>query len=279
MASGGRMENTQRAQPGCASPKRILRVLVAESAGNRSLQGMIRRSRGIRHAATEQECMDLAYAAAVDVMLIDLDDAIFLDPEFIGRVRFVSRSAFPILGVASRRPPECGAWFRSGLADLLVREGLTPALLDRTLRHWIKHYRMRRRLHRADRLALQWWKNLVDALDEVRGRLLRHLDSLGAFLSLLDGADGEIPEMRARYLDQARKQMAEMGQITADLEQAARTIRSKGIERSMEENLAGKRVMLPEGWLHSPPDREEAEHRIDPPRTRSSKEGPHGQPF
>lgn len=211
--------------------KRTLHVLVAESERAAALRGLIPPQRRIRHAATEQECLDLACAGAGDVMVINLDDTAFRDPELPSRIRFLARNAFPVLGVGTRGRVDAGAWIRGGLAEVLYRDELDATRLDRVLCHWAQHRRMQRRVHAADRRALQWWHDLVAALDEVRGRLEQSSDALEAFLTLLEHRDSDSPARRQQHLLQARKQLAEFNQIVADLDIAARTIQLKGLER------------------------------------------------
>jgi len=193
--------------------------------------------------------MDLAYGAAADVMLLVIDEGEFGDPELPSRLRFVSRNAFPILGIAPRNLPTRREWLRGGLHAILAREDLHPNELDRTLRHWVRYRRMQRRLYAADRRALQWWKDLIEALDEVRGRLERGTDSIDAFVGLLDGP-AELPAARRRrYLDQVRSHLAEMSQIATDLDVAARTIQLKGLERSERNARTHRPALSPEDWL------------------------------
>ncbi|MCK4412223.1 MAG: hypothetical protein KAY32_01635 [Candidatus Eisenbacteria sp.] len=253
--------------------KRMLNILVAEPAGSQAIRKQIYHRRRIRLAASEQECMDLAYAGSADVMVIDLEASAFSDPDFITRVRFVSRNAFPIIGISSREKAEGEKWTRSGLSELLFWESLTPYRLDRVMRHWVRFRRMQRRLFDADRRALQWWKNLVDALDEVRHRMERCGDSLDAFLGLLDGGEGEVPELRGKHIAGARQQLAELNHIAADLDVAARTIQLRGLERSQREAQCRRPVIKPEAWLEAGEEEEVGERSIDqPPFVRGSED-------
>lgn len=211
--------------------RRSLHVLVAESERNEALRRLVVPERRIRHAANEQECLDLATAGAADVMLINLDDVAFDDPELPSRVRFLSRNAFPVLGVGTRGRVDAEAWIRGGLQDVLFWEEINPHRLDRCLIHWVSHRRLRRRVRAADRRALQWWSDLVAALDEVRGRLEQCSDALDAFLVRLEGSDADLAAQRQQSVLQARKQLAELNQIASDLDIAARTIQLKGYER------------------------------------------------
>jgi hypothetical protein len=253
--------------------KRCLQVLVAESEQSRSLRDMVSRRRRVRHAATEQECLDLGYAGAGDVMLVDIDEPRFSDPDFISRVRFVSRSAFPILGVTSRSNGEVERWFRCGLADVLQREALTPYLLDLKLRHWVKHQRLQLRLFDANRRALKWWKDLVSALDEVRVRLEKTSDALDAYLGLIEAGEGEDPGFRRSTVAQARKQTAGISQLATELDVAARTIQLEGIERSRAQKGRSERPIFTEESLAESAQDEESRNQLDPPASR----GPHPQ--
>jgi len=246
-------------------PKRVLQVLVAEPVDSHGLRDMVPSHRRIRHAATAQECLDLAYAGSADVMLIDLDAADFVDPSFVARVHSASRHAFPIIGVVSRDPEQPDRWFRHGLSDLLPWEGLTPYRLDRAMRHWVKFQRTQHRLFDAERRALQWWKDLVEALDEVRRRVECGCDSLEAFLSLLEGEDGQSREQRQQVIWQARKQVAELNQINADLDFAARVIQLKGLQRSRRQALTRPPAVRPEAWFDHAEPEEDADRSIDRP--------------
>jgi hypothetical protein len=211
--------------------KRTLHVLVAESERTQALRRLVVPERRIRHAASEPECLDIAAAGAADVMLVNLDDRGFSDPGLPSRVRFLSRNAFPVLGVGTRGKVDQDAWIRGGLHEILYWEELDAARLDRCLCHWVKHRHLHRRVRAADRRALQWWTDLVAALDEVRARLEQSSDALDAFLGRLDGPEAQIPDRRQQHLLQARKQLAELNQIAADLDIAARTILLKGLAR------------------------------------------------
>jgi hypothetical protein len=253
--------------------KRCLQVLVAESEQARFLRDMISPRRRVRHAATEQECLDLGYAGAGDVMLVDIDDPRFSDPDFVSRVRFVSRSAFPILGVTGRPNGEIERWVKCGLAEVLQRETLTPYLLDLKLRHWVKHNRLQLRLYDANRRALKWWKDLVSALDEVRGRLEKTSDGLEAYLSLLESGDGEEASFRRSTVSQARKQVAAISQLATELDVAARTIQLEGIERSRTQKGRTDRPIFTEDSLAESAQGDENRNQLDPPTARS----PHHQ--
>ncbi len=255
---------------GEASLKRILNILIAEPESSQRLRKLILQGRRIRYAGSEQECLDLAYAGSADILLLDLDDARIADPDFVSRVRFVSRHAFPILGVSARREAHAERWFRNGLSDLLTWDGLTPYRLDRSIRHWVRFHRMQRRLFDADRRALQWWKDLVQALDEVRQRLERSCDALDAFLNLLEGSDGEVPALREQRLLLARKQVAELNQVSADLDFAARVIQLKGFERSRKETHVHRPAVKPDEWLADGEEGEPGERSIDPGHGRDS---------
>jgi hypothetical protein len=255
--------------------KRTLNILVAEPAASQAVRKLIFHRRRIRFAANEQEVTDLAYAGAADVMVVNLDEPAFADPDFITRVRFVSRNAFPIIGLASREQAQDEKWTRSGLSELLFWESVTPYRLDRAVRHWVRFRRMQRRLLDADQRALQWWKNLVDALDEVRHRVERGGDSLEAFLGLLDGHDGEVRELRDKHLAAARQQVAELNHIAADLDVAARTIQLRGLERSQREAQCRRPVIKPEAWLEAGVEEENGERSIDsPPFVRGTEDQP-----
>lgn len=256
--------------PRGASRRPRLRVLIAEPEDRRALRRLARPPWHLRIAATQQESADLAYANAADVMIVDLDAPEFDSPEFIGRVRFVARNAFPILGITRHPSRRREAWFQQGLSDLLGRDGLSAALLDHKMRHWVRHHRMRARLHRADHQALEWWRSLADGLAEIRTQLIERLDGAEAHLALLAGRDGESAERRAELLGRADVQLAEIRQMADQLSRAAGRIRSKGVARSRRDNLAGKRVLLPEGWLRHATRREESERWVDPPRARST---------
>ena len=255
--------------------KRCLQILVAESEHSQSLRGMITPRRRVRHVATEQECLDLGYAGAGDVMLVDIDDPRFSDPDFVSRVRFVSRSAFPILGVTSHPDRDAERWMKCGLAEVLPRESLTPYLLDRKLRHWVKHQRLQLRLYDANRRALKWWKDLVSALDEVRVRLEKNSDALEAYLRLLEAGEGEDPSFRRATVGQARKQIEEVSQLATELDVAARTIQLEGIERSREQKGRADRPIFTADSLAELAQDEELHRQLDPPATRSSHPHPH----
>ncbi len=229
---------------------------------------MISARRRVRHAATEQECLDLGYAGAADVMLVDIDDARFSDPDFVSRVRFVSRSAFPILGVTDRSNTEVERWVKCGLAEVLQRQGLTPYLLDLKLRHWVKHNRQQLRLYDANRRALKWWKDLVSALDEVRGRLEKTSDALDAYLCLLDSGDGEEPGFRRSTVIQARQQIAALSRLATELDVAARTIQLEGIERSRSRKNRSDRPIFTADSLAESAQIDEIRNRLDPPAAR-----------
>jgi hypothetical protein len=252
-------------------PRRVLQVLVAEPAGRHALRDLVPTHRRIRPAATEQECLDLAYAGSADVMLVDLEAPEFADPGIAARVHTISRHAFPILGVASLRLAHPERWLSQGLSDVLVREGLTPVRLDRALRHWVKYQRTQRRLFDAERRALQWWKDLVDALDEVRRRTEHGCDALEAFLGLLEGCEGETRERRQQVIWQARRQVAELNQINADLDFAARVIQLKGLQRSRQQSPAQPPAVRPEAWFDQTELEEDAERSIDRPPVRGEE--------
>jgi hypothetical protein len=253
--------------------KRTLHVLVAESERAAALRGLVAPHRRIRHAATEQECLDLACAGAGDVMIINLDDTVFRDPELPSRIRFLARNAFPVLGVGTRGRVDSEAWIRGGLAEVLYRDELDEARLDRALCHWARHRRMQRRLHAADRRALQWWQDLVAALDEVRGRLERSSDALDAFLTLLDDGGASAAAQRQPHVLQARKQLAELNQIAADLDIAARTIQLKGLERRQRRAQRVEPDAQP--WLGKPWDQEDERK----PGAPADGEPEHGRRF
>lgn len=252
--------------------KRPLQVLVAESQESRFLRDSIPSRRRIRHAATEQECLDLAYAGAGDVMLLDIEDPVFSGPDFVSRVRFVSRNSFPVLGVASHKVDEPDKWLRAGLAEILFRETLTPFLLDRALRHWVKHQRMQARLYDANRRALRWWKELVLALDEVRLRMEKGTDSLEAYLTLLETGEGEDRSFRRRAIGNARKQVAEIGQLAQELDVAARTIELEGIEKSKSQPRKSRGTLFTAESLIESALEEERNRSLDPPASRDPKE-------
>jgi len=242
-----------------------MHLLVAESPRSRFLRERILPRRRIRFAGTAQECLDLAYAGSADAMVVDLDEKAFADPDFVRRVHFLSRGAFPILGVASHDQPGAKGWSRRGLAELLTREDLTPEKLDRALRHWVRYRALQRRVFDADRRALTWWKNLVDALDEVRHRLDQGSDSLNAYLGLLEGGEGAVEELRRKHLAAARQQVIEFERIAADLDVAARTIQLRGLERSEREARCRKPAIRPDEWL-APQEEDEVNMRsIDRP--------------
>jgi hypothetical protein len=235
--------------------KRTLHVIVAESERSHALRQLIAPQRRIRHAASEQECLDLAYARAADVMVINLDDGAFGDPEFPNRIRTLARGAFPILGVGTRGRIDTCAWLRGGLTDVLFWEELGAERLDRCLCHWVQHRRMRKRVHAAGRRALRWWQDLVSALDEVRCRLEQSSDALEAQLTLLEESDCPASDQQQLVL-QARKQLAELNQVATDLDVAARTIQLKGLERRRRQ--AQRDPAHSEPWLAQPWDAEDA---------------------
>jgi hypothetical protein len=246
------------------------RVLIAEPLDRQALRRLVRPPWRLRLAATQQECADLAYAQAADVMIVDLDYPEFDSPEFIGRVRFVARNAFPILGISRRPSRRREAWFDQGLSDLLGRGGLSAVLLNHKMRHWVRHFRMRTRLQRADSRALEWWCSLADGLAELRTHLIEGLDGAEAYLGLLAGGEGALAERRTDLLTQADAQLAEIRRTAEQLSSAASLIRRKGIARSRRDALAGKRVLLPEGWLQHASRRPESEHWVDLPGAPSS---------
>jgi hypothetical protein len=253
--------------------KRFLQVLVAEPESSRRIRDLIPARRKIRYAATEQECLDLAYAGAGDVMVVDLEGPNFADPEFISRVRFVSRSSFPILGIVSTQVSEPEKWLQCGLAQLLYRETLKPFVLDRCLRHWVKHQRLQMRLFDANRRALGWWKDLVNALDEVRYRMEKNADSLEAYLTLLETGESEIPSLRRRTVANARKQVAEINHLAQELDVAARTIQLEGIEKSKQQPRRGRGTLFSAESLIETALKEERNRSIDPPApSRDSEE-------
>jgi len=245
--------------------KNLLHVLVAESPRQRFLRERILPRRRIRLAGSAQECIDLAHAGSADVMVVDLDNREFSDPDFIRRVRFASRGAFPILGVAARDRVAGERWSRRGLSDLLVREDLTAERLDRALRHWVRYRRLQRRVFDADRRALAWWKNLVDALDEVRRRLEQGSDALNAYLGLLEGGEGGVEDLRRRHVAAARRQVNGLERIAADLDVAARTIQLRGLERSEREARCRRPAVRPEEWLADADEDEAGVRSIDRP--------------
>ena len=252
--------------------RKLLHILVAEPPDTQSIRRQILSRRRVRLAGSEQECLDLAYAGSADAMIVDLDEKTFADPDFIRRLQCASRNAFPILGVVSRARAAGERWSRNGLAELLIREDLTPERLDRVLRHWIRYRRMQRRLCEAERRALGWWKNLVDALDEVRHRLEGCSDSMDAFLGLLEDGDGDVPELRRKNVACARQQIAELSQIIADLDVAARTIQLRGLERSEREARCRRPGIRPEAWLSEEEADGAGERSIDgPPHVRDSE--------
>lgn len=252
--------------------KRMLQVLVAESEESRFLRERVPRRRRIRHVATEQECLDLAHAGAGDVMLVDIEDRAFCDPDFVSRVRFVSRSAFPILGVASHELKKPERWMRCGMSDLIYRENATPFNIDRALRHWVKYQRLQLRVYDANRRALRWWKDLVTALDEVRLRMEKGVDSLEAYLTLLEAGEGDVPSLRHRTVDNARKQVAELSQLAQDLDVAARTIQVEGIEKSKEQPRRARGGLFTAESLIESALEEERSRSIDPPVSRYPEE-------
>lgn len=168
-------------------------------------------------------------------MLVDLDGELGYDSDFVTRLRFISRSSFPIIGVASANFKDKDIWLRSGLAEILPKESLTPFVLDRHIRHWVKHQRLLIRLHDANRRALHWWSDLVSALDQIRHRMEKSSDSLNAYLTLLESSEGEVPSMRRQTVDLARKQLVEINQLSQEMDVAARTIQLQGIEKSKEQ--------------------------------------------
>ncbi len=252
--------------------KRILQVLIAEPDGSTFLRDMIKKRRRIRYAANEQECLDLGYAGAGDVLLIDLEGEMGTDPDFATRLRFISRSSFPIIGLAPANFATTDQWLRSGVAEVLFKDNLTPFILDRTIRHWVKHQRLQMRLHDANRRALHWWGDLVSALDQMRQRLEKNSDSLNAYLSLLEAGDGDIPSLRKQTVENARKQLAEINQLSRDMDVADRTIQLEGIEKSKEvPSQAGKKVFTTESFAESAMEAGRS-RSIDPPSSRDSEE-------
>lgn len=253
--------------------KRCMQVIVAEPEGSRFLRDRIHGRRRIRHAATEQECIDLGYAGAGDVMVIDLDGLRVSDPEIIERIRFVARNSFPILGVASRGFSKPDAWLRSGLGAILPKDNLTPFVLDRTLRHWVKHHRLKVRLFDANRRALRWWDDLVSALDEMRLRMEKSSDALEAYLTLLEAGEGEIPSLRRTTLTNAHKQVAEINQLADELDVAARTIQLEGIEKSHAQGKRrGERNPFSMEALMDAAVEEERSRLFDPPAASADRE-------
>lgn len=265
----------RRLSPTAKEPilKRCLQVIVAEPEESRFLRDRISCRRRIRHTATEQECIDLGYAGAGDVMLIDLDALGFADPEIIGRIRFVSRNTFPILGIASRGLRHPDNWLRAGLATILPKDSLTPFALDRTLRHWVKHHRLKVRLFDANRRALRWWDDLVTALDEMRLRMEKSSDSLEAYLTLLDAGEGDIPSLRRSTIANARKQVAEIHHLAEELDVAARTIQLEGIEKSHAQRKKpdGRSPFSMEALMDAAVE-EERGRLFDPPAASTDRE-------
>jgi len=254
--------------------KQPLHILIAERTREAGIREMLPPRRRVHLATNEQECLDLAFAGSADAMIVDLDQREFGQPEFLRRVRFVSRDAFPILGIFHRSHGRADRWAGCGLADTIAREDLDAARLDRVVRHWVRYRRMRRRLCDADRRALAWWKNLVDALDEVRRRLESGADSLDAYLGLLESADADLADLRRKHVTGARQQVAELNRISADLDIAARTIQLRGYERSTREARCRKPAIRPEDWLATEPEDALAEHTVDrPPHERDSEWG------
>ncbi len=241
--------------------KRRFQILLAEPGERGRLRRLIRGRRLVRHARNQQECLDYAFAASADVVLLDGDSEPFGSPQFVSRLRFVSRNAFPILVARSNPSENSKDWLEAGAAELIDPSCLDALLLDRLLRHWAKHYRLRRRLFDADRRANQWWHDLVEALDEVRQRIEREHDSIEAFVNLLDQG-GSPTEERERYLDQIRKHLASLLGLTSELETASKTIRRKGARRALAAAAEGKRT--PPLWS-PPPPAEEGDRSIDHP--------------
>lgn len=258
-------------QQGGNAVKRCLHVVVAESEDSRFIRGLVPRRRRIRHVAGEQECLDVAYAGVGDIMLLDIEDRAFAEPEFVSRVRFVSRSAFPILGIASSSMAEPERWLRAGMAEILYRETLTPFLLDRAVRHWVKHHRLKYRLFEANRRALTWWKDLVSVLDEVRLRLEKSGDSMEAYLSLLDTAEQQHPSLRRKTIRNARQQLTELDQLGQELDVAARTIQLEGIERSKDQPRSAQKTLFSAESLVESAVEEERSRSLDPPSSRGSE--------
>jgi len=252
--------------------KRCLQVVVAESEDSRFIRGLIPRRRRIRHVATEQECLDLAYTGAGDVMLLDMEDPSFSEPEFVSRIRFVSRSSFPILGIGSGQLIESERWLRAGMAEILYRDMLTPFLLDRALRHWVKHHRLKHRLFEANRRALTWWKDLVAVLDEVRLRMEKSGDSMDAFLTLLDAEENQHPALRHKTIRNARQQLVELSHLAQELDVAARTIQLEGIERSKDQPRRAQRTLFSAESLVESAAQEERSRSLDPPTSRGPEE-------
>ncbi len=217
--------------------------------------------------------MDLGYAGAGDVMLIDLRDPIYADPDFISRMRFVSRSAFPILGVVSQDQGDLNRFLRAGISEVLIRETLTPYLLDRAVRHWVKFQRLQIRLFEANRRALQWWKDLVSALDEIRHRMEKGTDSLEAYLTLLETGEGEVPSLRRRIVGNARKQVAEISELAQELDVAARTIQLEGIEKTKQQPRRTRGALFTAESLVEAALDEERNRSIDPSPTRDTHGG------
>jgi hypothetical protein len=148
-------------------------------------------------------------------------------------------------------------------------------LLDRKLRHWVKHQRLQLRLYDSNRRALKWWKDLVSALDEVRVRLEKNSDALEAYLRLIEAGEGEDPSFRRATVGQARKQIDEIGQLATELDVAARTIQLEGIERSREQKGRADRPIFTADSLAELTQDEELRRQLDPPATRSPHTHPH----
>ena len=251
--------------------KRCLQVIVAESEDSRFIRSLVPRRRRIRHVAGEQECLDLAYAGGGDIMLLDMVDPAFAEPEFVSRLRFVSRSAFPIVGIAPSAVAEPDRWLRAGMAEILYRDMLTPFLLDRAVRHWVKHHRLKHRLFEANRRALTWWKDLVSVLDEVRLRLEKGGDSLDAYLTLLDAKEEQHPSLRRKTIEHARQQLSELDQLAQELDVAARTIQLEGIERSKDQPRSAQKTLFSAESLVESAVEEERSRSLDPPSSRGSE--------
>ena len=252
--------------------KRILQVLIAEPESSKFLRGMIKKRRRIRYAANEQECLDLGYAGAGDVMLMDLEGEMGCDPDFATRLRFISRSSFPIIGVASPNFKDTDSWLRAGLAEVIYKDRLTPFSLDRTIRHWVRHQRLQIRLSDANRRALHWWGDLVSALDQMRQRMEKTSSSLNAYLSLLEAAEGEIPSLRQQTVANARKQLAEIDQLGQDMDVAARTIQLEGIEKSKDQPTQGRRKVFTTESFVTSALKEEQRWSIDRSKSPDSEE-------
>jgi hypothetical protein len=252
--------------------KRMLQVLIAEPETSRFLRDKIRKRRRIRFAATEQECLDLGYAGAGDIMLVDLDGPFGCDSDFVTRLRFISRSTFPIIGIASAEFKDNDKWLRSGLAEILPKENLTPFTLDRHIRHWVKHQRLQMRLQDANRRALHWWSDLVAALDQIRQRMEKNGDALNAYLTLLESNEGEVHSMRRQTVALARKQLVEISQLGRDMDVAARTIQLEGLEKSKDQpRQARGKMFTPESVVDAAIE-EERSWSIDPGVSRHPDE-------